>query len=79
MEKAKKFRKSDSEFSKKYDEVIKKIATYNGVDMSVGIEMFKTNLDQSLRGNPAPYKGGGVIPTEQWKEMLEDYKALKEG
>lgn len=69
---SKEFKEANEKFNEKYDEVIKKIATYNGVDMSVGCDMFKTNLhfDATL------YSGGGVIESEVWQEMLKDYKEL---
>lgn len=71
------FRKAKHEFVTKYDEVIKEIATYNKVDMSTGAEMFMSNLDEDIKGNKAPYSGGGVIESDKWKEMVEDYKKLK--
>ncbi len=68
------YTRTRSDFNAKYDDIIKSLATYNGVDMSVAEEMLKTNLDQ----NKGIYAGGGVIPTEKWNEMLNDYKVLKD-
>lgn len=68
------YTRSRSDFNTKYDDIIKSLATYNNVDMSVAEEMLKTNLDQ----NKGIYAGGGVIPTEKWNEMLNDYKTLKD-
>ena len=68
------YTRTRSDFNAKYDSIIRKIAEYNGVDMSVGEEMLKTNLDQ----NKGIYAGGGVIATDDWNEMLNDYKILKD-
>jgi hypothetical protein len=66
------FRTDNKEFEKKYSKEIEGIARYNKVDLSTASAMFKTNLDQ----NRGIYSGGGVA--ENWDEMREDYKKLKE-
>jgi len=68
------FIKANEEFAEKYKEVIYKMADYHGVDIGVGRDMFKTNLEF----NKTIYEGGGVIPSEEWEQMLKDYKELKE-
>jgi len=67
------YTRTRSDFNAKYDDIIKSLATYNGVDMSVAEEMLKTNLNQ----NKGIYAGGGVISSDKWKEMLDDYAMLK--
>jgi len=66
------FRTDNKEFEKKYSKEIEGIARYNKVDLSTASAMFKTNLDQ----NRGVYSGGGKA--ENWEEMREDYKKLKE-
>lgn len=66
------YKDKDKEFSTKYKKEIEGISKYNNVDLSVAKSMFQTNLDQQ-RGI---YSGGGVA--ENWGEMVEDYKNLKD-
>lgn len=67
------FIEANEAFVEKYQDVINKIANHHGVDISVGTAMLKSNLEF----NATVYKGGGVIPTEEWNVMLEDYRELK--
>lgn len=72
------YTKTLSDFNYKYKPIIEAISkANNNVDWSVAEEMFKTNLQQGLEGKAAPYAGGGVIPSDQWKQMLDDYTILK--
>lgn len=73
MTKYREFIKANEEFVEKYQDVIYKMADYHGVDVGVGRDMLKTNLefDKTI------YEGGGVIPSEEWQQMLKDYKELK--
>lgn len=68
------FIEANEAFVEKYQDIIYKMADYHGVDVGVGRDMFKTNLefDKTI------YEGGGVIPSEEWEKMLADYKELKE-
>ena len=67
------FIEANEAFAEKYRDIINKIANFHGVDISVGTSMLKSNLEF----NATVYKGGGVIPTEEWNQMLEDYRELK--
>ena len=69
----KEFKDASKAFEEKYKEVIYKIADYNGVDVGVGCDMFKTNLEFDA----TIYSGGGAVPSEVWQEMLHDYRELK--
>lgn len=70
------YRKANNDFNTKYSDQIKSIADYNNVDLSVGREMFTSNLEGGLQGVQFdPYKGGGVATN--WDEMVNDWSNLK--
>lgn len=70
------YRKASNDFNSKYDAQIRGIAEANGVDLSVGREMFTSNLEGGLQGIQFdPYKGGGVATN--WDEMVNDWSNLK--
>lgn len=68
------YQNADKEFNEKYKKQIEGIAKYNNVDLSVGAEMFKTNL----ANNNGNYKGGGNTASGQWEQMQNDYNDLKD-
>lgn len=73
---SKDYRDTSNDFNSKYDAQIRGIAEANGVDMSVGREMFTSNLEGGLQGVQFdPYKGGGVATN--WDEMVNDWSNLK--
>lgn len=50
------------------------MSDFHNVDIGVATDMLKSNLEF----NKTIYEGGGVISSEDWKEMSKDYWALKD-
>lgn len=74
------YKNTSNDFYTKYSDEIRGIADYNNVDLSVGKAMFTANLNNSLMGinNPnGAYKGGGVVDSNRWNEMVSDWSNLK--
>lgn len=68
------FTDANEGFIEKYKDVIYKMADYHKVDIGVGTDMLKSNLEF----NKTIYQGGGVIPSDVWEKMSKDYWALKD-
>lgn len=74
------YKSASNDFDTKYANEIRGIADYNNVDLSVGKEMFTANLNNALMGIDNPngaYKGGGVVDSDRWNEMVNDWSNLK--
>lgn len=67
------YTRTNYDFFNKYKDIIESFSKANNADWTTATEMLKTNLNN----NKGIYSGGGVIPTEKWNEMLQDYANLK--
>ena len=61
-----------AEFNKKYSAEIGKIAAANNVDLSVGSDMFVSNIKHAF--NVAYNAGGKFVIAENYKGLSNNYK-----